>query len=182
MNQTSRCPRCKSDVPVPEAFASGDTLPCDICQSQLRVLRNDKGAMRLVIADAGPVREQLTFNKTHVDRLQRELQDARHSIGIGANGFAISVLYLVSRLALEEREMEMGLLVEAIVLGVVVGIGLEAANYLFLAKRKAITRITGEIDQMKEEQKLLQGLVREAERAQQQLASASDSGSARRAG
>jgi hypothetical protein len=174
MNQTSRCPRCKSDVPVPEAFASGDTLPCDICQSQLRVLRNDKGAMRLVIADAGPVREQLTFNKTHVD--------ARHSIGIGANGFAISVLYLVSRLALEEREMEMGLLVEAIVLGVVVGIGLEAANYLFLAKRKAITRITGEIDQMKEEQKLLQGLVREAERAQQQLASASDSGSARRAG
>jgi hypothetical protein len=181
MKQTSRCPRCKSDLAVPDSFTSGDTLPCEICQSHLRVLRNEKGATRLVIADAGPVRDQLSFNKTHVERLQRELQEARHSIGIGANGLAISVLYLVSRLALEEREMETGLLVEAVLLGLAVGIGLEAANFLFLAKRKAITRITGEIEQMKEEQKLLQGLVREAERAQQQMASESGSG-ARRAG
>lgn len=161
---------------MPDTFAHGDMLTCQGCRTQLRVLRSEKGAVRLVVADPGPLRDQLAFNRAHVERLQAELRTARHSLGIGANGFGMAVLYLVARIGLEERPLDSELVTEAVILGVVVGVLLEAANFLFLAKRKAMTRISGEIAQMREEQAVYQGLVRESERAQQMFASSSSAG------
>lgn len=158
---------------MPANFGHGVMLGCKSCSSQLRLLRNDKGAIRLVIADAGPLRDQVTFNRSHVERLQADLTVARHSIGIGTNGFAIGVLYVVVQLGVEERVLDQAVMIEAVVVAVVVGVGLELANYFFLAKRKTMGRLSHEIAQMREEQVLLQSLIRDAERAQQQFASSS---------
>ena len=161
---------------MPDTFQHGDMLTCQGCRFQLRVLRNDKGALRLVVADPGPLREELAFNRAHVEKLQDELRVARHSLGIGANGFGIAVLYLLARVGLEERPLDASLAIESLVIGVVVGVMLELANYFFLAKRKVMTRIGGEIVQMREEQKVLQALIREAERGQQQSPNSSGIG------
>jgi hypothetical protein len=175
-SQNARCPRCKAEAPVPDTFQHGDMLTCQGCRSQLRVLRSDKGALRLVVADPGPLKEELAFNRAHIDKLQADLRIARHSLGIGANGFGIAVLYVLARMGLEDLPLDGGLITEAAVVGVVVGVLLELANYFFLAKRKTMTRIGGEITQMREEQKVLQALIREAERGQQQSPNSSGIG------
>jgi hypothetical protein len=156
-------------VPVPETYAHGVILGCQTCKSQLRLLRNEKGVLRLVIADAAPLRDQVAFNRAHVDKLQADLRVARHSLGVGTNGFGVGVIYMVARLAREDRVLNMQLLTEAVIIALVVGVLLEAANYFFLAKRKTMTRLAIEIDQMRDEQQMLQSLIRDAERAQQQL-------------
>lgn len=171
--QTARCPQCRSNADVPDTYSHGDTLSCNVCHFQLRVLRSDKGALRLVVADAAPLRDQVSFNRVQLDRLQSELREARASFGIGANGFGVGVVYLVSRIALEERNLDLALALEALAVAVAVGIGLELANHFFLKKRKAIERIGGDIAQLREDQKHLQSLIREAERAQQMLHSQS---------
>ena len=174
-SESARCPRCRTEVPVPATFAHGVMLGCKTCNSQLRLLRSDKGAIRLVVADAGPLRDQMAFNRSHVERLHADLKVARHSLGVGANGFGIGVAYVMAQIVLEERLLNQKLVLEAVVVAVVAGVLLELANYFFLAKRKTMTRLSHEIAQMREEEVLLQSLIREAERAQQQFASSSGS-------
>ena len=169
--QNARCPQCRSSNDVPDSYSNGDTLACTNCHTQLRVLRSDKGALRLVVADPGPLREQLAFNKAQLDRLGADLQEARASFGIGANGFGIGVVYVVVQIAVDERMLDGSLLMEAAGIAIVVGIALEAANHLFLKKRKAIDRITADMAELRESQKGLQSLIREAERARQMLQS-----------
>ena len=81
------------------------------------------------------------------------------------------VAYVMAQIVLEERLLNQELMIEAVVVAVVAGVLLELANYFFLAKRKTMSRLSHEIAQMREEQVLLQSLIRDAERAQQQFAS-----------
>ena len=92
----------------------------------------------LVMADPMALQETLRQLRMDVARANRELQTARASWGVGVNGFGIGVVYVVAKVALEERPLDRGLLLEAVAVSVVVGVLLELANYLFLAKRQAI--------------------------------------------
>jgi hypothetical protein len=159
---TARCASCRFDVPVPESYAEGAQINCSRCSTQLRVVR--QGGLRLVIADPLALRETLRQLKLDIAQANRELQQARASWGIGVNGLGIGVLYVVAKVGLEERPFNQGLIIEALVLSVVVGILLEVVNTLFLAKRQAISRLTEQLRLAAIEQKELERKIRESSR------------------
>jgi hypothetical protein len=123
-----------------------------------------QGGLRLVIADPLALRETLRQLKLDIAQANRELQQARASWGIGVNGLGIGVLYVVAKVGLEERPFNQGLIIEALVLSVVVGILLEVVNTLFLAKRQAISRLTEQLRLAAIEQKELERKIRESSR------------------
>ena len=159
---TVRCASCRFDVSVPDSYSEGAQITCPRCSTQLRIVR--QGGLRLVIGDALALRETLRQLKLDISRTNRELQAARASWGIGVNGFGIGVLYVVAKVALDERPLDRGLIVEALVLSVVVGVLLELANTLFLAKRQTISRLTDQLRLTAAEQKELERKIRESSR------------------
>jgi hypothetical protein len=153
-----RCISCRSEVSVPDSYAEGAQIGCGSCAIQLRIIRT--GGLRLVIADPLALQDSLRQVRLDIAQTSRELQTARASWGIGVNGFGIGVLYVVSRVALDEREINRGLILEAVVLSVVVGIFLELANHLFLAKRQNISRLTEQLRLAVAEQRELERKIR----------------------
>jgi hypothetical protein len=160
--QIGRCVSCRSEVSVPDSYADGDQISCGSCSVQLRIVR--AGGLRLVIADPLALQESLRQLKQEIARANVELQAARASWGIGVNGLGIGVLYVVARVALEGRDLNRGLIIESVVLSVLVGVLLEATNYLFLAKRQAIARLTQQLKLAVAEQRELQRKIRESAR------------------
>jgi hypothetical protein len=120
------------------------------------------GATRLVIADVGPLRDALRDYEVRIDTTERELARARGSLGLGANGLGIGVIYLVAKIGWQEAALDRNLVTNAIVIGLAAGFFLELCNYLFLSKRKAINNLTRELTQMRDEAKELQRKIREA--------------------
>lgn len=159
---TARCVHCRYEVLVPESYAHGDHIKCGSCGTQHKVSRGE--VLRLVIADVAPLREMLQENRTRVESLEAELRDARASFGIGANGLALGVIYVIYQLGLKDEPMSQGLIWQAVAVAVVSGVLLELANYFFLAKRQKITRLTGEIGVLRSEGLQLQQKIREASR------------------
>jgi hypothetical protein len=162
-NRVARCISCRSEVSVPDSYADGAQISCGSCAVQLRIVRSG-GVLSLVIADPLALRETLRQVKLDIAQANRELQAARASWGIGVNGFGIGVLYVVAKVALDERPLNRGLIVEAVVLSVIVGILLELVNTLFLAKRQTISRLTEQIARAVAEQKELERKIRESSR------------------
>ncbi|MBX7185742.1 MAG: hypothetical protein K1Y01_11415 [Vicinamibacteria bacterium] len=163
MNQSrARCISCRAEVLVPDSYAEGAQISCGSCATQMKIVR--AGGLRLVIADPLALRETLRQVKADITQASRELQEARASWGIGVNGFGLGVLYVVARVALEERRLDRGLIIEAVVLSVLVGVVLELVNYLFLAKRQAISRLTEQIRLAEAERKDLERKIRESSR------------------
>jgi len=118
--------------------------------------------LRLVIADVAPLRDALHQNEAHIRNLEVELAQARASWGIGANGIGIGVLYVIVQIVFENRLLDWALIRTAIAIGLAVGIGLELANYLFLAKRNKIARLTADIAQLRTEGRELMRKIRES--------------------
>ena len=162
-SRVARCISCRSEVQVPDSYNDGTQISCGSCAVQLRVVRSG-GGLSLVIADPLALRETLRQLKLDIARANRELQEARASWGIGVNGFGIGVLYVVARVALDERPLDRGLIVEAVVLSLIVGVLLELANTMFLAKRQTISRLTEQIGRAVAEQKELERKIRESSR------------------
>jgi len=162
-NRVARCISCRSEVSVPDGYADGAQISCGSCAVQLRIVRSG-GGLSLVIADPLALRETLRQVKLDIAQANRELQEARASWGIGVNGFGIGVLYVVARVALDERPLNRGLIIEAVVLSVIVGVVLELVNTLFLAKRQTISRLTEQIARAVSEQKELERKIRESSR------------------
>jgi hypothetical protein len=158
----ARCVNCRSDVTVPERYAHGDHIKCGTCGTQHKVLRGD--VLRLVIADAAPLKDALRENERLIERLEDELRGARRSVGIGSNGLGIGVAYAVWQVALQEQALNQGLLIRALVVAVLSGVGLEAANLLFFAKRQRIRRLSAEIDEARGDSRAIQQKIREATR------------------
>ena len=156
--KTARCISCRSEISVPDSYADGAQISCGTCSVQLKVVRT--GGLRLVIADPLALRETLRDVKQAIEQAERELQTARASWGIGVNGFGIGVLYVVTRMALEDWHLNQALIGRGIAISLVVGILLELANYLFLAKRKAISRLTEQIRLATAERKELERRIR----------------------
>jgi hypothetical protein len=159
-----RCVHCRADVLVPDSYHHGDHVKCGQCGTRHKVVRGEREGVRLVLADVGPLRDALRANQTQVGRLEDELRGARHSIGLGANGVGIALAYFIWQIAIKDQPFSAGLAWQSVVVGVVAGIFLELLNYLALAKRKAITRISQDLEEARAEGRALQQKIREASR------------------
>jgi len=156
------CVHCRTLIDVPDRYAHGDHITCGACRTRHKVSRGE--VLRLVLADVAPVQEQLEANHQLVSRLEAELQAARGSFGIGSVGFGIAVVYLLWQVAIKEQSWSVGLLFKGIVIAILAGAVLEIANYLFLAKRHAMTRIGAEIEEARQEGARLRQLLRDSSR------------------
>lgn len=157
-----RCVHCRADVSIPDTYTHGDHIKCGACNTQHKVVRGE--GVRLVLADVGPLREAFIANEALVERMQDELRAARGSFGIGANGFGLAVAYFLWQIALQDQPADADLIWRTVILGVVSGVALELANFLFLAKRKKIKRLTQDIRQAREEGRLMEKKIRESQR------------------
>lgn len=158
--EKGRCVNCRTEVVVPPDYAHGDHIKCGTCGTKHKVQRGE--VLRLVLADVSPLKDALHANESHVERLEDELQGARQSFGIGANGFGIAVIYLLVQVAISERQWSTGLLMEGIGIALGTGIFLELANFLFLAKRQKMTRLSEEIQAARSDGREIQRKIREA--------------------
>lgn len=158
----ARCLHCRADVEVPASYADGDHVRCGTCGTQHKVQRGE--VLRLVLADITPLRDSLREHLQRVGILEGDLRRARGSFGIGANGFGIGVIFVVWQVALKEQPLNQHLFVEAAGIAIATGLLLEAANWLFLAKRASILRLQAEIHEIQAEARLLQQRIREASR------------------
>jgi len=156
------CVHCRTDIAVTDRYAQGDHIKCGACGTRHKVSRGE--VLRLVLADVAPLQDQLEANRQQVDRLEAELQAARGSLGIGSIGFGIGVVYLLWQVALNEQSWSVGLLVQGIVIAILAGAALEAANYLFLAKRQAMMRINADIEEARGEGARLRQMLRDSSR------------------
>lgn len=160
--RNARCANCRAEVSVSDSYADGSQINCGSCSVLLRIVRAD--GLRLVMADPMALQETLRQLRMDMARATRDLQTARASWGIGVNGLGLGVLYVVAKVALEQRLISRGLLLEALGISVVVGVLLELANYLFLAKRQAISRLTEELRLATVEQREIERKIRESSR------------------
>jgi hypothetical protein len=158
----ARCVNCRTEVAVPDTYAHGDHIKCGTCGTKHKVSRGE--VLRLVLADVGPLQESLRANEHLIERLQDELRSARGSLGLGANGLGLGVIYLLWQLAFKDQPFSQGLMIEAAGIALGAGALLEAANFLFLAKRHRISRLSEEIEAARKDGALIRQKLREATR------------------
>ena len=158
----ARCVNCRSEIAVPGRYAHGDHIKCGTCGTKHKVVRGDR--LRLVIADVGPIKDALVQNEQLVRPAGGRALPARGSFGIGANGIGIAVAYVIYQVALKDAPLGKDLLWSAIGVAVISGLFLEAVNYLFLAKRQAISRFSEELEEARSEGLALRQKIREAGR------------------
>ncbi len=157
------CVNCREEVEVTDRYAHGDHIKCGTCGTNHKVVRGGE-RLRLVLADVTPLREALTQNQQLVGRIEAELAHARGSIGIGANGIGIAVAVAVYLVGFQGAHIDLNLALIAVAVAVGSGLLLEGANWAFLAKRSAITRLTQELAEARTEGARLRGLIRDATR------------------
>jgi hypothetical protein len=160
--QKAPCVHCREEVSVPDHYAHGDHGVCGSGRTKHKVVRGDR--LRLVLADVGPLRDALSHNQQLVNRLEAELAHARGSFGIGANGIGIGVIFLLYQVGMKHAPLSTNLFLNAVGIAIVTGLLLEAANWSFLAKRSAITRITAELDEARAEGARIRQQIRESTR------------------
>lgn len=160
--QKARCVHCRAEVVVPDAYAHGDHIKCGSCGTKHKVSRGE--TLRIVLADVAPLREALADNVRLVERLEDEIQGARRSLGIGVNGLGIGVLYAIVQVGVNDRAISTALGWESFAVAVVVGVALELANHMFLAKRQRIERLSADLKEARDAGRHLQKVIREAGR------------------
>lgn len=158
----ARCVNCREEISVAERYAHGDHIKCGVCGTKHKVVRGDR--LRLVIADVGPLRDALVQNERLVERLEAELAQARGSLGIGANGLGIGVIYALYQVGVNGAPIGKSLLLTSAGIAIFTGVLLEAANWSFLAKRSKMTRLSTELDEAIAEGEKLRTQIREASR------------------
>lgn len=155
-----RCVHCREPVEVADRYAHGDHIKCGVCGTKHKVLRGER--LRLVLADAGPVRDALSQNEALVARLESDLAQARLSFGIGANGAAIGVAYAVYQVLVNRAPVDASLLWAAVGLALFSALVLETASWTFLAKHQRIARLARELADARTEGARLRLLLRDA--------------------
>jgi len=156
------CVSCREDISVPDRYAHGDHIVCGACRTKHKVVRGDR--LRLVLADVGPVRDALSQNEQLVSRLESDLARARSSYGIGFNGIFFGLAFAAYQLVVKNVPISTSLVLNAAGIAIVSAVLLEAANWSFLAKRSAITRISEEIEEARAEGARIRHQLREATR------------------
>jgi hypothetical protein len=158
----ARCVNCREEISVADRYAHGDHIKCGVCGTKHKVVRGDR--LRLVIADVGPLRDALVQNERLAERLEAELAQARASLGIGANGLGIGVIYALYQVGVNGAPIGRSLLLTSLGIAIFTGVLLEAANWSFLAKRSKMTRLSAELDEALAEGEKLRQQIREASR------------------
>jgi hypothetical protein len=158
--QRARCVNCRVDIVVPDSYAHGDHIKCGQCGTKHKVARGE--VLRLVIADTAPLKEALANNRALVERMDAELAAARASLGIGVNGIGLGVAYLLWQVGFLDRPIARDVFLEGVAVAIVTGLMLELANYLFLAKRQKMSRLSAEIVEARQEGRQLEQKIREA--------------------
>jgi hypothetical protein len=160
-SQRARCVNCRTDIVVPDTYAHGDHIKCGSCGTKHKVARGE--VLRLVMADAAPLKEALASNRAMIERLEAELAAARASLGIGLpNGVGLGVAYLLWQVGFQDRLLAADVFTEAIGVALATGVALELANYLFLAKRQKMSRLSTEIAAARLDGRQLEQKIREA--------------------
>jgi hypothetical protein len=160
-SQRARCVNCRTDIVVPDTYAHGDHIKCGSCGTKHKVARGE--VLRLVMADAAPLKEALASNRAMIERLEAELAAARASLGIGLpNGVGLGVAYLLWQVGFQDRLLAADVFTEAIGVALATGVALELANYLFLAKRQKMSRLSAEIAAARLDGRQLEQKIREA--------------------
>lgn len=157
-----KCLNCRSEVMVPNTFADGDTLQCGVCGMGLKIHRTGGGGLKLVISDVGPLRDEMKAIQQRIVGLESDLARARASFGIGVNGLGVGLVYLLSQVMLEDKNISRELIVNAVLIAIISGIGLELANFFFLAKRREMSRLSAEIAEGTKEINSIQQKIRES--------------------
>ena len=147
---------------MPDSYTHGDHIKCGSCGTKHKVSRGD--TLRLVLADVAPLREALADNVRMVERLEDEIRGAQRSLGIGVNGLGIGVLYAIVQIGVNGTQVSYELAWQSLGIAVVVGVGLEFANHMFLAKRQRIQRLSADLQEAREAGRHLQKVIREASR------------------
>jgi hypothetical protein len=101
-------------------------------------------------------------NEQRLRILEADYARARASFGLGINGLLIGVLYVVAQVALEDQVIDKGMVITALLISIGVGVALEAANFLFLQKRKAMEQLSTEMDEIRKDNRELQRKIRES--------------------
>ncbi len=158
-----RCLTCRSEVNVPASYEHGDQVKCGSCGTLHKVVRGER--VRLVLADMGALRESVRAAETRTAELEAQLHRARGSIGIGVNGLAVGLAYLLWQIGMADQSWTTPLLWRAAGLSLVSALVLELANYLFLAKRQQITRLSEELEGARADLRQLRMRLRDASRA-----------------
>jgi hypothetical protein len=158
----TRCVECRTEIPVPDDYAHGDHVKCGVCGTRHKVHRGE--TLRLVLADTAPLKEALHTAELRIERLEDEMRGAWRSIGLGANGVLLGVLYSVWQIGLRGRALTVGFVIEVVAIAVISGAVLELINYLFLAKRNRIQYLSEEIDQARQDAAHLRQKLRDAMR------------------
>jgi hypothetical protein len=153
---------CRSEIAVPDTYAHGDHVKCGSCGTRHKVQRGE--GLRLVLADVGPLKEAVLANEQLIARLEEDLREARSTFGIGANGIIVGVLYAGWLVAFKQQMLGVDLLQSALLVAAGTAVALEAANFLFLSKRRRMSRLASEIEEAQEEGRRLQQKIREAGR------------------
>jgi hypothetical protein len=156
------CVNCREAVEISGRYAHGDHIRCGACDTDHKILRGDR--IRLVLADVAPLRDALAQNQQLVNRLESDLARARGSFGVGANGFGVGVIFAVYRVAISGAPISKSLLIGSLAIALVSGLLLEAANWLFLAKRHAMNALTRELGEARADASRLRAQIRDATR------------------
>jgi hypothetical protein len=159
----SRCVSCRAEIEVTDRYAHGDHITCGTCDTRHRVLRGD--VLRLVLSDVAPLKEQFQDNQKRIEDLEVDLRHASASLGVGANGVGVGVIWIIYQVAHKDAMLSSGLFWQAAGLALVSGLLLELSNYLFLAKRHKMTQLSADIATLKGEGRQLQQKIRDASRA-----------------
>ncbi len=159
-SQRVRCVNCRTEISVPDSYAHGDHIKCGSCGTKHKVSRGD--LLRLVLADVAPLKEALANNRAMLERLDAELSAARASLGIGVNGVGLGLAYLLWQVGFLDRLLAREVFVETLGVAVGTGVTLELANYLFLAKRQKMSRLSAEIAETRQDGRQLEHKIREA--------------------
>ena len=157
-----RCVDCREEIAIPDQYAHGDHIACGTCGTTPKAVRGDR--VRVVLADVAPLREALAQNQHAASRIKAEIAQARASFGIGANGVGIGVIFAIYQVGWKGEDLSMNLLWNAIGIAIVSGLLLEAANWAFLAKRHAMTRLSAELEENQDEARRLRQKIRDATR------------------
>ena len=86
------------------------------------------------------------------------------TLGKIASGIGDTLITRTAQVALKDQPFSGDLIRQAVMVGVGSGIALELLNYLALSKRKAISRISNDLEETRTEGRALQQKIREASR------------------
>jgi hypothetical protein len=158
----ARCAGCPAEVNVPASYAHGDIIRCGICGTSLRVVRGDR--LRLVPSDLAPLKSALDDLAARRERLEDELRGARGHLGFGLHGLWIGLIYVLYQVTLNEHGLSVALLASGVGISILCAVLLEVLNFLFMAKRIRIERLSSEIEELQQEETAARHRLREATR------------------